>query len=75
MSGDLIQIGVGLFFLSWFVWFPGWLARLRQRSADAGGLATFDRRSKPLALLGRYGVPGLGAILVLSGVVFLIADA
>jgi hypothetical protein len=77
MSGDIVQIAVGVFFLSWLWLFPEWLMRTRDRlSARGGDLEHFDARfGRRLILVGDYGVPALGLLLVGSGVVFLTAGA
>ncbi len=72
MVGDVLQIAVGLYFVSWIWWFPSWLTAMRHRAAEQGQLDRFNERfgRVPIAI-GLYGVPAMGVVLVVSGVAFL----
>lgn len=73
MDEALVQIAIGLFFVSWIWAFPRWLVSVRKRVADKGAVANFDSRiGRTVIVIGRYGVPGLGMVLIISGVAFLI---
>jgi hypothetical protein len=75
MSGDLVQVGVGLFFVSWRWWFPRWLHGMRSRMTDPARLDRFDARfTRVFGAIGTYAVPVLGLVLVISGLVFLLGD-
>lgn len=68
MTGDLVQIAVGIFFVSWAWTFPRWRGYLRERMVAAGREHRFDTRWEIAAMtaIGRYLVPAMGVVLVAS---------
>lgn len=76
MLGDLLMIGVGLLFLVWPIrWLPRVLDDLDQRAQTKTDRERF--RAVRNSLLYRVGlarmVPGIGIVLIIAGVIFLIS--
>jgi len=70
VSGDLTQLGIGAFFLTWLWFFPIWLDSVRRRMGQRGRRAYFNAHfPSELIIFGRYGVPLLGVILIINGLI------